>query len=606
MSPELVRNKILKVDNATVSIYLNKVDVFRLFNFFLKLLLKNITLTASITDGNTTIATASKQLDKPLFKRLLMSQRSRNPLLFTFSGEDYELVHGHQLGLSLVLNKKPIIQRVKLQYDQVNYPSSLRVKFEDTKNLLLHDVTENPPDGKVIPGGTIKYTLNVTSLYADSIRVRTIQKEKTGTWDVVIPSTTTVSAHSWVQIPVSLKSTNSLKEAYGNTITLVVVVEGDTGIARSSISAEVSADAIQYKVEILGYSDAINMSKGENKTFYFIIKNNNTGAVDDTDSYTITASSEHNWPLTPRTSIKDLKRGASTEPTAARVFISAPKNTTASSDVITITVTSDSNSAASATITVTVHVIGGGALEEIYNFFDATAKSLGLTDIFGSDGAFVLAIILVVIILFILIILALVLTMKPARLICTDRIKEIESTEKAVYELTIQNPLKKQQTYEIYAKQTAPTDKWIVSIQPLSISIDGRSTQPVQITATPTDHANPGDWTQITTQVKRTGKKKSARIALMTMLKEGKTLLQLENVSHWPSEFNPTERVTTSFSIANNGTITARDVAVFFYLNGKQKNKLNVSIPAGAVADIQIPWIAAKGKNQVRIRLKEQ
>jgi len=51
--------------------------------------------------------------------------------------------------------------------------------------------------------------------------------------------------------------------------------------------------------------------------------------------------------------------------------------------------------------------------------------------------------------------------------------------------------------------------------------------------------------------------------------------------------------------------VTARNVKVFFYLNGKQKNTVVVTIPAGNVADIQMPWIAEKGKNQVRIRLKE-
>ncbi len=89
------------------------------------------------------------------------------------------------------------------------------------------------------------------------------------------------------------------------------------------------------------------------------------------------------------------------------------------------------------------------------------------------------------------------------------------------------------------------------------------------------------------------------------MMKEGKTLLKLENVSHWPTEFNPGERVTTSCSISNNGTISANNLKVFFYLNGKQKNMVEVTIPTGSIADLEIPWIAVKGKNKVRIRLKE-
>jgi hypothetical protein len=88
-------------------------------------------------------------------------------------------------------------------------------------------------------------------------------------------------------------------------------------------------------------------------------------------------------------------------------------------------------------------------------------------------------------------------------------------------------------------------------------------------------------------------------------MKEGKTVLQLLNVTHWPTTFSPGERILTSFNLANNGTIAARNVKVFFYLNGKQKNKVEVTLPAGNIADIQIPWIAEKGKNHVRIRIKE-
>jgi hypothetical protein len=76
-------------------------------------------------------------------------------------------------------------------------------------------------------------------------------------------------------------------------------------------------------------------------------------------------------------------------------------------------------------------------------------------------------------------------------------------------------------------------------------------------------------------------------------------------VSHWPTTFNPGERIVTSFNLSNNGTISARKVKIFFYLNGKQKNKVEVTLPVGNIADIQIPWIAEKGKNLVRIRVKE-
>jgi uncharacterized membrane protein len=224
---------------------------------------------------------------------------------------------------------------------------------------------------------------------------------------------------------------------------------------------------------------------------------------------------------------------------------------------------------------------------------------------FGSYGAIALASILMVIILFLLIILALVFTTKHVRIICIDRIKEIEATEKAIFELTLQNPIKKTQSYEVLAQQTAPSSKWMIAVEPLTIAIDGRQSKTVQIIVTPINNNESKDWTQVTVHVKKTGKKKTEYITLIAMIKEGKTLLRLDNVSHWPTVFNPGEKVTTCCSISNNGTVSARNVKVFFYLNGKQKNMIEVTIPTGSIADLQIPWMAVKGKNQVRIRLKE-
>jgi uncharacterized membrane protein len=578
----LDRNKILKLAEVTASLYF-----YRPININLG----KITIIATLYDDNVSLATSEHNLTRKEIETFLYG--TQNPILFTFNGADKEITFGHHLNLGISFSngtKLVFLKPLYLRYDSVYYPSSIRVKFEETQNIQIHEVTKNPSDEKIIPGGSVQYILNVTSTITDTLQIRVIERQKTGAWDVTTPKSVTVSAKNWVKIPVFINSTNNLKEAYGNIIDLIVVVNGNTGIARQTISAEISQDAIRYDVQILGYSSNINISRGENRTFYFVIKNNNTGAIDDVDSYTITASSKNDWPLIPRENIRNLGIGDSTETDDARVVIKVP----------------DSNPSTSATITITVHVIAGDLLESIYNLFDSAANSLGLNEMFGSYGAIVLVSILMVIILFILIILALVFTTKQVRIICTDRIKEIEVTEKAIYDLTLQNPSKKTQSYEIHAQQTAPSSKWMIAIEPLTIAIDGRQSKTVQIIVTSTNNNELKDWTQITVQVKKTGKKKTENITLIAMIKEGKTLLTLDNVAHWPTVFNPGEKVTTSCSISNNGTVSARDVKVFFYLNGKQKNMVEVTIPAGSIADLQIPWIAVKGKNQVRIRLKEQ
>ncbi len=594
----LERNKILRVQNVTAELY---------FQRFLCLIPRKISVTVTLyEDENTTLATTEKQLTKDELQGFL--RKKTTPVVFNFTGVDREITYGHTLSIGIRLSNgtKSVITPLYLQPPSTTYPSLLRVQYEETKNIQIHDLITTPPEGKIIPGGSVLYLFNVTSIKSDTLQIRTIEREKTGAWVISAPSSVTISANSWVNIPVFVNSSAVLKEAYGSFIDLIVVITGNTGIAREPIFAEISEEAIEYKVEILGYSNSINISRGENRFFYFVVKNNNTGAIDDIDSYTVTASSKNHWPLIPQETIRNLGIGDVTNANDAKVLIKVPKNTTEDSDIITITVTSDGNSDASATINITVKVIGGGFIEELLDFFDSVAQTLGLNDIFGSEGGMaVLLILLVVIILFFIIILAFVLTSKPVHIICTDRIKEIDPTEQAVFAVTLKNPYKKTQTYEIEAPQTAPSSKWVIGIDPATIVLEGRSSKTIQIIVTPTDAAGPKEWTQVTVSVKKAGKKKKQSIALMTMMKEGQTLLQLQNVSHWPSSFSPGEKIITSFKLSNDGTISARNVKIFFYLNGKQKNKVEVTLPAGNIADIQIPWIAEKGKNQVRIRVKE-
>jgi len=588
--PALSRSKILK--DATAILYFNARD-----------LLRKISVTATLYNGDEVLATTSQNISRDF-----LLSRPNEPVSFIFNDINKEIDYNDRLNLTIAVSNDTamgLFGKIRAWYDTEMYPSLLMVIFDETDNIKVTSES-NPPNGLIIPGSSVLFTLNITSKKTDDISVM-YKESHVGSWKITVIEDTLISlaAGASTQVHIFVNSTNQTKDTYGDTIDVTFIVRGNTGITREAVSAGVSEDAIKYDVEILGYSTNINISKGENRSFYFVIKNNNTGAIDDVDSYTISASSKNDWRLIPRDSIRNLGIGASTDADDARVVIQVPKNTTLDSDIITIIVTSDGDPSTTATINVTVHVIGGDFLESIYNLFDGAAETLGLKEIFGSYGAIVLASILMVIILFLLIILALVFTAKHVRIICTDRIKEIEATEKAIFELTLQNPIKKTQAYEILAQQTAPSSKWIIAVEPLTTTIDGRQSKTVQIIVTPIPSNESKDWTQVTVHVKKTGKKKTEYITLIAMIKEGKTLLKLDNVSHWPTVFNPGEKVTTSCSISNNGTVSARNVKVFFYLNGKQKNMVEVTIPAGSIADLQIPWMAVKGKNQVRIRLKE-
>ena len=55
----------------------------------------------------------------------------------------------------------------------------------------------------------------------------------------------------------------------------------------------------------------------------------------------------------------------------------------------------------------------------------------------------------------------------------------------------------------------------------------------------------------------------------------------------------------------NKSKIAARNVTVILYINEREKNKVeDIAIPGGGYAEIRLPWIAVKGKNELRIIIK--
>jgi subtilase family serine protease len=88
----------------------------------------------------------------------------------------------------------------------------------------------------------------------------------------------------------------------------------------------------------------------------------------------------------------------------------------------------------------------------------------------------------------------------------------------------------------------------------------------------------------------------------MTHLKDTKINLKINNVLTWPRLFKEGDRVTTSFKVENKGNASASGINVVLYINGKEKNKVqDILIPAGGYADVKMPWIAVKGKNEINI-----
>lgn len=584
--PTLTRSKILK--SATANLYL---DPF---------LLKK-TVTARLYNGDNEIAFDSQEV------RGFFPLKPEEPITFSFDSIDQEIIYDTNLVLGASLGNGTRIQgKVEILYDSDDYPSVLIAQFEETDNIQF-DYTADPENELIVPGDEVKYTLNITSEKVDDITVDVIE-DAVGDWTVTIEETLpiTMTAGSTMDVNVTVKSNGQTSEVYGDTNDLTFEVSGKTGLARKKAFAEVSEEAIEYNVNIVGYTEeSKNIKKGGSGIFYFVIENNNTGAIDDVDSYSITAISKNDWELEHTKSITDLIRGDKTGPEEILVHVSVPDNTTLESDTITFTVTSDSNNEAFATVNVTVTITGAGIFENIYEFLESLSESLGLDGIFGDYAPYVLLAIPIIIILIIVLLLAFVLRRKFVNIICTDRILQIDPDDKAEYEITVQNPTRKTQTYELSFNSNPSTNKWLTSIEPDKVTIESKKSKNVILSIKPTEVVEPKDWTETKVKINREGKKRSAEISTMLMVKEGSAILQITKVFSWPKTFKSGDRIVTSFRVENKGSISARNAKIILYINGGQKNKVEVTIPSRGFADIKMPWIAVRGKNKLLIKTVE-
>ena len=596
-STSIERNKILTGD-AKADLYINTRSLipFR----------KKIVVTAELYDDDTKIAQTSQEIEGTL-----LGGKPKKPTTFVFKDLNYELPYGHSLTLKISATNRSKLDRrtVKIYYDCNETPSSLTVEFKDTDNIQVK-YEKYPEDEKIIPGRSIIYILNITSKHDDNIEITTagVSDEEKDAWHIkIILGDTHIKANGSTTAKVFVNSTDSYSTAYGNTLNMSILVTGKTGAVKIPVHAQVSRDAIKYSVEIVGYTKHKNIKKGENSTFYFIIKNNNTAAKDDVDSYTITATSKNNWTLKYTHSITDLETEKQTGTEDIKVTVFVPKNTSKKSDTITFKVISNTDNNAFATVNVTVTVIEPNILEILYEFFENTAHSLGLDNTFGTYAPIILAAITTTIILLIIIVIILLLTRKFVEIICLERIKEINPDETAKYEITLQNKHKKTLSYELTTKTSDTSNRWNISIDTEKLILPPSQSKKVLLTVKPTSHIRKDDWIETTLIVKTIGKRKTEEITTMTTIKDGKTDLKITNVFTWPRRFKPGDHVTTSFRIENHGNVAAQNVKATLYINGREKNKVEeLTIPSKGYAYIRMPWTASKGKNKISIKIKEK
>jgi len=586
--PDLSRSKIL--EDATASLYLDYKDLNYLKN--------KIKITASLMYNGVEIDSDEKELDKTLS----LSPTSDVPMVFSFNNfENEEIIFNSHLSLKVSVSNDTdfssgLFRSAEIFYDSKEYPSSLTLKFIDTDHIEL-DVSVYPEDKKIIPGDSVKYTLEITSELDDEIEITesSFSGEKEN-WDIIIPEKFNISSGEKKTIDIFLKSTINNLDAYGDSVEVRFDISGNTGKDTFTANAEISKDAVNFSIKIITPVGR-EIKRGNNDTYHFIIKNNNTGLLPD--SYTINVVSENNFTVEiNNVNIYDLTVG---EEKKINVTIYIPNNTNKTSDVLFLTVNSEEGEL-SVTKNVTTTVIGSNVIEGIYDFFESAAEGLGLNEIFGTYAPHFLAALIFIIAFFILIIMVFINKTRLTSIICLDRIKEISPEENARFEITIKNVTKKTLNYNLSTQENLDSNKWDVSLDLKRIILDPGESKTTILTVRPKDLIITDDWIEIDLIVKKDGVRKPEKLTTMTLLKDTKINLSISGVLNWPRLFKEGDRVTTSFKVENKGNASASDIDVILYINGKEKNKVgDILIPAGGYADIKMPWIAIKGKNEINI-----
>lgn len=601
--PTLERNKIIKSAKADLYAYYPKI-----------LTLGKATITAQLLDNNVTIGEpVEKELNRTGALELLQGGPNQ-ATIFDFSIPDdmNEIMYGHSLNLEISVNKKPLLSLRKTKLACGNeFPSSLVVEFEETTNINM-TIEDAESEKYVIPGGSAEYLLNITSSkYADTITIDVIEdipftdesdSDYDSNWDIDYQKSITIEEGGYELVKVTVTSTDDSVLADGDKIDLTFVATGKTGIDLKEGTVEVSEKAVEYDTVITVEPLKQEIKHGESAVYYFTFKNNNTGIWPD--NYKINATSEHDWDIDISYESGALNSVDVGDEVNVNVTLHIPAYTDITSDKLTFTVISRSKQV-STTMNVTTTIIAPNALEQFYHFFESLAEDIGLDDTLGNFAAVFLMILLFVPLLIMFLVIILILRRRHVDVICLERIKDITPDENARFEITIRNPTKNTKTYDITLENDPSPEGLDATINKKTVVVDAKQEEVVNLDVTPNDLVKADDWAEVTVSVNAIGRKKSAKISTVTTIVGAEKDLRIYGVFHWPRVFKKGSKVETSFKLENKGNVSANNVTVVLLVNGEEKNKIeDINIPRGGYAEMEIPWIAVKGKNDVDIVVK--
>jgi hypothetical protein len=594
------RYKILK--EATANLYIDHRDFLRLLN------LGRATVNATLSYGGITIGTSEIELEKTTVLNSIIKNIEPKVLTFDFpeieieNDKDFTLEIGVPTDTRFGPLDRGIYRNIDLIYDSFTYPSSLSLQFAETDYIKMQLDTENNQD--IITGGYAEYILNITSEFVDNVSIDVRIKDQSGNWSFEHPDSVTISPNKNKIVIVKIIHNNPELAAYNRDyIEIELEAAGVRGFASSEGFVSVKKEAVDFDVDV-EYKKSKEIKHGEKGTIKFTIKNNNTGILPD--SYIIDGFSENDWSFELEYDDSAIENVDFLDDFIVEATISVPSYTDVSTDIFTLNITSIESGIYSVEktfeIPVKIKVILPNALEHFYHSFENAAEALGLDDVLGDFAAAFLLFIVFFLIFIFLVVIIIFLRRKYVDIICLDRIKEIDPDSSAIYDIEIHNPTKEKLTYEIFAEKQSDSKGWEISFDPITLSIDSKKSHFVKLKVSPTDYASSLDWIEIRIVTRTLEKNKVNQISVVSSIKADEPVLDISGVYHWPKIFKKGSLVKTSFRVRNNGRVSAKNVNIILNINGKQKNKVeDITIPRGGYAEIELPWIAVKGKNHLDI-----
>jgi hypothetical protein len=589
-TPIFPRSKILT--SAQTILYINHKDY--------RFLSEKMEVKVSLVNGNNEISSDNFTLEKTL--SLTTTPKSFH-ISFPMDPQGTEIAYNDKLSMRIELSNvggnigQNVLQAVDLYYGGSEYRSSLTLILSETDHISVSSATD-PSDGKIIVGETVVHTLSIFSRFQDDLGIQKKSSDhEQGYWDVTIsPSSFSINANEERTVQVKCDSTKYSLDAYNQKpLSVEIEILGKTGYTTTILTAEVSEDAVTFST-LISPPKSKELKQGSNHTFFFSVKNNNTGLWPS--SYIYTAVSEHNFsididPLTfDNLGVQNISR--------VNVTIHIPRDIEIKYDILTFKAISKRDG--TEYIEILNNTIVSASSEDIFAFFESLAKDLGLDDSFGEFAPFIIPILLIIFIFLLLIIIVFILTSHPLYLSCSETKKEIYQNESAYYTLILKNRLSKKQIVDVKVDFKGDKEKWVITSFNSPLVLLPKESKNLRIKVKPTEMIRQDNFSFIDVIISSSLQKKPIRMNLEIRIKSKDSDLTIKEVAHQPKSFRSNEKISTSFQVWNNGLTQTKQLHIKMFINGKEKNKVeDIIIPARRYAEIHMPWIAVKGKNNISL-----